>query len=212
MDSLRDRLRALPSFPDDLPTFDADATPADPLDLVRAWLDDAIAAGGIAPHAMTLSTVDDAGRPASRVLVVKDVDERGLLFASSRSSRKAQHLAHRPTATMHASWPALGRQIEIAGSVVELDDATSLADWRERPTYDGVDDPQWRVWALQPRRVEAMQARHDRRHVRVEYVRDADGWHRWPLGQGAGRGAEGERSAGRSGRPSRRPARCGGTP
>lgn len=188
MASLRDRLRALPSFPDELPVLDPDAVPADPLDLVRAWLDDAIASGERQPHAVTCSTVDDAGRPASRTLVIKDVDERGVLVASSLASRKAHHLAHRPFATLHAFWRPLGRQLELSGPVVELDEAVSLADWRERPGYEGVDDPRWRVWALQPDRVEAMQATHDRRHVRVEYQRQRDGWHHWRLEQGVGRG------------------------
>lgn len=181
MSALRERLRALPTFPDDLPVLDPDAVPTHPLDLLRAWLDDAIATGERQPGAFTLSTIGDDGAPASRTLIVKDVDERGIHFSSSRASRKAAHIAARPAATALLFWRPLGRQVEVTGEVVELGTDASQADWRERPSYDGRPNPDWVLWALRPARFEFMQATHDRRHVRVEYVRDGADWtHRQP--------------------------------
>ena len=178
---LRERLRALPSFPDDLPEFDADAVPTHPLDLFADWLDDAIAAGERQPHALTLTTVGHGGLPASRTLIVKDIDEHGIQFASSRSSRKAEQLAAHPIATVLCFWRELGRQVEVTGEVVDLGADASQADWRERPSYDGRPNPDWVLWALQPARFEFLQATHDRRHMRVEYLLAADGWtHRRP--------------------------------
>lgn len=174
--SIRERLRALPTFPADLPTFDPDVVPDDPQPLLLRWLEDAIESGERQATSMTVSTVDADGVPASRTLIVKEIDERGVQFSSSRSSRKAAHLRDRPVATMLFFWRPLGRQLEITGAVAPLDAATSAADWRERPSYDGVDNPDWQVWALQPQRLEFLQATHDRRHVRVEYVRDGAGW------------------------------------
>lgn len=174
--TLRERLRELPTFPDELPTFDPDAVPDDPTELFVTWLDDAIASGERQPNAMTVTTIGPDGEPANRTLIVKEVDGRGLHFSSSRSSRKAAHLAARPVAGMLFFWRALGRQIEVAGSVTALDEEASAADWRERPTYDGADNPDWQVWALAPERVEFLQATHDRKHVRVEYVRGPQGW------------------------------------
>lgn len=60
--------------------------------------------------------------------------------------------------------------------MVDLGDEAAQDDWRERPSYDGRPNPEWILWGLQPRRFEFLQATHDRRHVRVEYLRDADGW------------------------------------
>lgn len=176
MSALGDRLRSLPTFPADLPTLDPSAVPDDPTALLLAWLDEAIATGERQANAMTLTTVNDEGRPANRTLIVKDVDDRGLHFSSSLRSRKAAHLAARPYAGMMFFWRPLGRQLEVSGPVVALDAGTSAADWRQRPSYDGRDNPDWQVWALQPERYEFLQATLDRRHVRVEYVRAGDGW------------------------------------
>lgn len=176
MGELRDRLRAQPTFPEQLPTLDPGSVPDDPGELLLRWFDDAIASGERQANAMTLTTVDDAGRPANRTLIVKDVDEHGLHFSSSLRSRKAAHLAARPYAGMLFFWRPLGRQLEVGGPVTALDATTSAADWRQRPSYDGQDNPDWQVWALQPERYEFLQATLDRRHVRVEYVRTADGW------------------------------------
>ncbi|GAA1420924.1 pyridoxine/pyridoxamine 5'-phosphate oxidase [Agrococcus citreus] len=181
MSELRERLRALPTFPETMPVLDADAVPTHPLALFTAWLDDAIAAGERQPSAFTLSTVGDDGVPASRTLIVKDVDERGLQFSSNRGSRKAQQLTARPLATALFFWRPLGRQVEVTGDVVDLGADASAADWRERPSYAGQPNPDWVLWALQPRRFEFLQATLDRKHVRVEYRLGADGWtHRQP--------------------------------
>jgi pyridoxamine 5'-phosphate oxidase len=70
--SLRDRLRALPVFPGELPTFDTDAAPADPLDLLVQWLETALEAGVAQPHAMSLATASRSGEPSNRTLPLKD--------------------------------------------------------------------------------------------------------------------------------------------
>ena len=181
MTELRGRLRALPSFPDDLTILDVDAGPADPLALFRGWLDDAIASGERQPHAMTVTTTDETGRPAQRTLIVKDIDERGIQMSSSRTSRKAAHLAERPWAGMLFLWRELGRQVELSGPVSALSAEESAADWHERPSYDGHHNPDWQVWALAPSRVEFLQATHDRRHTRVEYVLEDGRWTHRPL-------------------------------
>ncbi|MFT3715872.1 MAG: pyridoxamine 5'-phosphate oxidase family protein [Gordonia sp. (in: high G+C Gram-positive bacteria)] len=176
MSDFRDRLRALPVFPDDLTVFDLAALPVDPLDLVRDWLADAIASGERAPHAAAFVTVDDHGRPATRSLTVKDVDDRGVHVASRRSSRKGRQLAANPSSSVFFYWRELARQLELVGTATPLSAEESLADWRARPTYAGTDDPDWQVWAVRPDRVEFLQATHDRNHRRALYVRTPDGW------------------------------------
>lgn len=180
-DDYRARLRSLPTFPDDLPVLDPDGVPQHPLDLFRTWLDDAIATGERQPNAFTLSTIGDEDAPASRTLIVKAIDDRGLHFSSSRGSRKATQLAARPVATGLFFWRPLGRQVEVTGTVTDLGADASQADWAERPSYTGTPNPEWVLWALQPTRFEFLQATLDRKHVRVEYRRGDDGWkHRQP--------------------------------
>ena len=184
MSDLRARLRALPTFPDDLPVFNPATAPDDPYALFGQWLDDAIASRERQPNAMTVSTMDTAGGIASRTLIIKDVDERGFQFSSARSSRKGEQLASNPTATMLFFWRALGRQVEVAGCCRDLGPEVAAADWAERPNYAGDPNPDWAVWALDPIRFEFLQATHDRKHVRVEYQRAESGWSHRQIGAG----------------------------
>ncbi|PRX47774.1 pyridoxamine 5'-phosphate oxidase [Prauserella shujinwangii] len=125
-------LRGWPSFPAELPDFDPDHAPALPHELFAEWLHDA-GAGGFAPHAMTLSTVDENGDPDARVLILKDVDSAGWYFATSALSPKARQLAGRPRAALTFFWPHRARQVRVRGAVGPLDAAASAADFRERP-------------------------------------------------------------------------------
>lgn len=177
----RDRLRALPSFPEPMPLLDPDAVPDDPAELFATWLGDAIESGERQPHTFALTTLDDAGLPSSRTLIIKDIDERGIQFSSNDGSRKAQHLAQRPVAGMLFFWRPLGRQVEIVGEVSDLGAEAAALDWSQRPSYRGRPNPAWRVWALQPAEWTFLQATQDRKHVRVEYLRRSDRWvHRQP--------------------------------
>ncbi|WP_312180798.1 pyridoxamine 5'-phosphate oxidase family protein [Arthrobacter sp.] len=162
----RRKLRALPDFPAELPDFDPAAAPADPAELFRLWLDEALAAGVPQPHAFSLATADTAGSPSSRMLILKDIDDDGWQFATARTSRKGRELAANPRAAMNFFWQALGRQVRVAGSVVPLSDEASAADWDERPGADGTPNPVWQLYALKPVETEFWQARADRNHIR----------------------------------------------
>ncbi|WP_341853767.1 pyridoxamine 5'-phosphate oxidase family protein [Brachybacterium sp. GPGPB12] len=150
MSELADRLRALPSFPEDMPGLDPDSVPEDPAELFVAWLEDEIASGARQPHAMTFQTLD-GGAPVGRTLILKDLDERGLHVSTHRGSRKGERLAADPRAAMTFFWRESGRQVQVGGEVVALDEATSQADWASRPSYDGSPNPDWQVYALRSR-------------------------------------------------------------
>jgi len=137
MTTFRDRLRSTPSFPPDLPAFGIDlenlgSAPATPQQLFTTWFDDVVAAGVAAPHAMTLSTADAAGRVHARTLVLKDVTDDGWWFAGHADSPKGRDLAVNPQAAMTFFWPAVGRQVRIEGNVT-ADPEVSEADFRARP-------------------------------------------------------------------------------
>ncbi|MCC3292794.1 MULTISPECIES: pyridoxal 5'-phosphate synthase [unclassified Arthrobacter] len=170
-DSFRARLRALPDFPVNLPDFDPSAGPQDPAELFREWLSGALAAGVRQPHAFSLATADGGGHVSSRMLILKDIDDDGgWQFATARTSRKGGELAENPNAAMNFYWPELGRQIRVAGAVVELSRQASAADWDARPASDGSSNPQWQLYALKPREIEFWQARADRHHIRHRMV------------------------------------------
>lgn len=166
---LRDRLRALPDFPEDLPVFDPARAPDDAAELFVQWLDEALAAGVHQPHAATLSTAGPTGHVTARTLILKDLLDGLWVFAGARSTRKGVDLAANPSAALTFYWPTRGRQIRVTGEVEELDSSVAAADWAARPGVTEPSNPDWAAWALQPTEIEFWQARADRRHVRHWY-------------------------------------------
>ena len=178
--SIADRLRTISSLTGTAPDLDLDALPADPLDLFTGWLDTALAGGVPEPIAATLATVDADGIPDSRTLLLKDVDERGWAFAGTASSRKAAQLTANPAAALSLWWQPQMRAIRVRGPVVQASHAECEADLAARSPQARATVPpgEWRVWRVQPQRIEYWQGSPDRQHIRIIYGRDGDGWTR----------------------------------
>ena len=68
---------------------------------------------------MTLATVDPAGRPSTRTVLLKGVDERGFIFFTNYDSRKGRELVENPNAALTFFWSELERQVCVAGSVAK---------------------------------------------------------------------------------------------
>ena len=105
----------------------------DPLVQLRVWLAEAIAAQVQEPTAMVLATVDEAGRPATRTVLCKGIDERGLRFFTNRRSRKGTHLAASPPCAATFLWKELERQVGVTGTAGTLADDESDAYFASRP-------------------------------------------------------------------------------
>jgi pyridoxamine 5'-phosphate oxidase len=168
-ETFRRLLRSLPDFPEELPDFDPAAAPTDPAELFRQWFAEAMDAGVPQPNACSLATADEQGRPSARMLILKNIDDDGWHFATSRASRKGRELTANPHAALNFYWQQQGRQVRVAGPVTELPAEASAADWRARPGADDSDNPDWQLYAILPREIEFWQARHDRRHIRHRY-------------------------------------------
>lgn len=110
---------------------DADVS-ADPFVQFAAWLEEAYAAGVAQPNAMALSTVDD-GAPDARIVLLKALDERGLVFYTHRTSQKGRQLGAVPRAALTFWWDPLERQVRVRGDVEWTTDAESDAYFRSRP-------------------------------------------------------------------------------
>ena len=167
----RERLRGLPVFPASMPEFDPDAAPQSPLSLASAWLEQAIEAGVLQPHAAVLSTVDEGARPSSRVLILKDLTPEGFWFATPSDSPKGIDLARNPHAALHFYWAELGRQLRVTGRVEAGPAAVSAADWQARsPAARAEADPAtWTAYLLRPRELEFFAASAARSHTRLRY-------------------------------------------
>ena len=129
--TLRDRLREAKAPHPDVPALDPDVAPADPRELVREWLIEAVEAGVPQPQAMTLATVDASGAPASRVVLLKDVDD-DFWFASSSLSPKGRQIEVEPRVALSFFWSERGRQIRVTGRAVPGSREASRVDFTSR--------------------------------------------------------------------------------
>jgi pyridoxamine 5'-phosphate oxidase len=106
----------------------------DPVSAFQRWRDLAAGHSVAAADAMALAAVSAEGRPSVRIVLLRGFDERGFVFYTSRTSRKAAELAARPFAAVLFHWVApLHRQVRAEGSVELLDDEASDAYFRSRP-------------------------------------------------------------------------------
>lgn len=105
----------------------------DPIKKYREWYDLAALGPGVDPKAVCLSTVDTAGRPSSRMVLVQYFDARGFVFFTNLHSPKAADLTARPTVSLCAFWPHLERQVRIAGFAALVPDAEADAYFAKRP-------------------------------------------------------------------------------
>lgn len=110
-------------------------SPEQPLSLFKQWFADALATEQppVEPNAMMLATVDQAGQPHCRVLLLKGLDEQGFVFYSNYESAKGQQIATQALAAMTFFWPALERQIRIEGVIERVSAEESDAYFNMRP-------------------------------------------------------------------------------
>ncbi len=106
---------------------------ADPLDQFRFWFAQAQDAEIREPNAMILGTVSPEGQPWNRTVLLKKLDERGLVFFTNYESRKARHLEENPRVSALFLWLELERQIIVNGTVEKIPHAESLAYFVTRP-------------------------------------------------------------------------------
>jgi len=101
--------------------------------LLRKWIDDAERAGVAEPNAMVLATVDAQGRPMSRSVLCKSIDESGITFFTNYDSAKGIELAANPYASATFPWFALGRQVHVRGPVSKVTAEATAEYWSKRP-------------------------------------------------------------------------------
>jgi pyridoxamine 5'-phosphate oxidase len=106
---------------------------SEPLLELRKWLSLALSSEPYEPNAMVLATASKEGRPSARVVLLKGLDERGLLFFTNQESLKARDLKENPVAGIVFYWPALQRQVCIRGFVEPVEEKIAEAYFRSRP-------------------------------------------------------------------------------
>jgi pyridoxamine 5'-phosphate oxidase len=105
----------------------------DPIEQFRGWFAAAREAGIFEPEAMTVSTVDSEGRPASRFVLLRGLDDRGFCFYTNYESAKGRQLAAHPYAALTFGWLVIHRSVRIEGPAERLPEAESDAYFASRP-------------------------------------------------------------------------------
>ena len=103
-----------------------------PITLFEQWLSEAIIYSNDA-NAFVLSTVNSNGIPSSRVLLLRDITEKGFSFFTNYSSRKSQEIELNPNVCMNFFWPDMERQVRINGSINRLSEKESDDYFNSRP-------------------------------------------------------------------------------
>ncbi|MDL5034488.1 pyridoxamine 5'-phosphate oxidase [Pelomonas sp. APW6] len=117
----------------ELAELDESGAAGEPLLQFRQWLDEALKAEVPEPNAMTVATVGEDGRPSTRIVLIKGLDERGIVWFTNYESRKGQELAVHPFAALQFHWVELERVVRIEGRVEKVSAEESDAYFHSRP-------------------------------------------------------------------------------
>jgi pyridoxamine 5'-phosphate oxidase len=145
--------------------------PEDPVRAAAQWLGEAEALGRRNPNALALASVDGAGQPSVRMVLLKELAPLGYaVFYTNYGSRKAQELLTTGKAAGVLYWHELGRQVRLEGPVVRSPDAESDAYFATRPLASQVN-----AWSSEQSRPLPDPATLEERAVKVAGTKPADG-------------------------------------
>jgi len=113
--------------------LDESSAHSDPLQQFALWLQQALDAHLPEPNAMTLATVGANGRPSTRIVLIKGLDARGIVWYTNYDSRKGRELECNPYAALQFHWVELERVVRIEGRVEKVTAEESDAYFASRP-------------------------------------------------------------------------------
>ena len=125
--------------------LDQQLVPASPFELLKAWMNEAIEAQVQEPYAMSLATCGADNKPSVRIVLLREITNKGIVFYTNYESAKGQDIAENPNAEALFFWHKLERQIRISGSIAKIDATKSAAYFQKRPH-----DSQVGAWVSQP--------------------------------------------------------------
>jgi pyridoxamine 5'-phosphate oxidase len=105
----------------------------EPVAMFQRWLAATVDAGLHEPNAMVVSSVSAQGRPSSRIVLLKAVDERGFVFYTNYESRKGHELDADPSCALLFPWHDLQRQVRVEGAAERVSREESEAYFASRP-------------------------------------------------------------------------------
>jgi len=97
------------------------------------WYESILSSNLNDPTAMMLSTADVNGNPSARIVLLKEIDDRGFVFYTNYESRKGKDLKENPKAALTFFWDELRRQIRIEGRIEKISKEISKKYFSSRP-------------------------------------------------------------------------------
>ena len=169
------RAEYLDNGPRDMSWLDADA----PIPLFEDWIATAGKTEPNDPNAMSVATVDGAGQPDVRILLLKGLSDAGFVFYTNSESAKGRQLIETGQAALCFHWKTQKRQVRVRGSVEQVSDAESDAYFAERARGSRIGawaSDQWFGWRVRPHAIEFWQDGAFRVHDRILFTKDGDDW------------------------------------
>lgn len=105
----------------------------DPIEQFNVWLSQAVESGITDPTAMVLASVDEHGCPNQRIVLLKQVNSKGLVFYTNYGSAKAKEMTQNNKVCLHFPWHAMERQVRVRGIAEKVSVAESLKYFMSRP-------------------------------------------------------------------------------
>ncbi len=133
-----------------------------PIDLFKEWFEEAKGCGFREPTAVCLSTADASGRPSSRMILFKKVDDAGFTFYTNLGSMKARELRENPRAALCFYWGPLGKQVRVEGTAQLVSD-------EEADAYFATRDKQSQIGAWASKQSEALSGLFELERRAAEY-------------------------------------------
>ncbi len=122
--------------------LDVKSVPPGPIAQFERWFAEATQAQVPEPNAMNLATITKAGRPSSRIVLLKGIENNRFVFYTNYQSHKGQDLEDNPACALNFFWPELERQVRIEGVATRVSEEKSTAYFQSRPR-----DSQVGAWA-----------------------------------------------------------------
>lgn len=106
---------------------------SNPIIQLRTWLSDAIEHCQLDANAMTLSTVKSNGSPSSRIVLLKEILDDGIVFYTNYNSRKGREIQNNKQVALNFYWKDVERQVRIEGSAEKVSYEESEQYFHSRP-------------------------------------------------------------------------------
>lgn len=113
--------------------LDTNTAHSSPYAQFRKWFEEAQKSEVLEPNAMVLSTVDENNQPFQRTVLMKALDDQGIVFYTNYKSRKAQQIAENSRVSVLFPWYSLERQVTILGKAEKVSVTESMAYFASRP-------------------------------------------------------------------------------